>query len=260
MYFDLGAMDNAILHLQAVSRLDPADPRPDRLMGLINYDYERPEIAIPHYQETLRRDPNQANVANIWLELADCHIKQREYAIAVEQLANCPPSARKSRMLAECKMNLGELEAAKELAAEALAAQPDDVKTLQLNAQVQLVDGELAAAASLLRQAVEADPYSHSARTQLSQVLTRLGENDESKMHAQRADELQILWQQFSDLQIDAINQMTNADIRYQIGELAAQLGKPELAVSWYRAALAINPAMQPAAEALNELSSPQLN
>jgi tetratricopeptide (TPR) repeat protein len=52
LYYDVGAMSDALIHLQSVSRLSPNDPRPDRLMGLMNRDYERPEAAIPHYQES----------------------------------------------------------------------------------------------------------------------------------------------------------------------------------------------------------------
>ncbi len=43
------------------------------------------------------------------------------------------------------------------------------------------------------------------------------------------AEELQKKWQKFSDLQLDAINNQIDPTIRYQIGVLAKELGKPEL-------------------------------
>lgn len=257
LYFDLGAMDNAIFHLQTVSRLSPEDPRPDRLMGLINLDYERPEVAIPHYEETLRRAPDQPGVEKVWLELAECQIKQREYEAAMNSLRHCDDSPQKKRLTAQCQMNLGSLEEAKRLAQEALEAEPENLASLQLNADIALVDGEVERAAELLRKGTEVDPFDHGARTQLAQVLGRLGLEEESAKHSQRAEELQELWQRFSDLQIDAINERTNAQIRYEIGQLASQLGRPELANSWYKAALAIDPNMTAASNALQEQSKP---
>lgn len=251
LYFDLGAMDNAILHLKTVSELSPEDPRPDRLMGLINLDYERPEVAIPHYRETLRRAPNQPGVETVWLELAECQIKQREYASAMESLSHCADSPRKKRLAASCQMNLGSLEEARRLAQEALQAEPDNVDSLQLNAEIALVDGQVERAAELLRTAAKVDPFDHGTRTQLAQVLGRLGREEESRQHAERAEELQKLWQRFSDLQIDAINQAANAEIRYEVGQLADQLGRPRLADSWFKAALAIDPGLTAASEAL---------
>ena len=254
LYFDLGAMDNAILHLQAVSHLSPEDHRPDRLMGLINRDYERPEVAIPHYLESLRRAPDQPDAENVRLELAECQIKQREFDQAMANLESCSDSARKKRLVARCLMNMGELDEARELARQALQEQPDQLEVLQLNADIALIDGESERAARWLRRGAQVDPYDHGTRTQLAQVLGRMGLDEESDEHSRRADELQKLWERFSDLQIDAINRMTDAQVRYEIGTLARQLGKPELAIVWFKAALAIDPSLSDAAQALSEM------
>lgn len=254
LYFDLGAMDNAILHLQAVSRLAPNDHRPDRLMGQINRDYERPEVAIPHYEETLRRAPNQPNVETVWLELAECQIKQREYAAAVESLRNCSESPWQQRLLAECRMNLGDLDSARELAEKAVTAEPDNLDGLELRSRIALADGDVAGATELLSRGVEIDPFDYHARFQLSQVLARQKRTEEAEMHSKRADELQQLWARFSDLQIDAINQPTNADVRHEIAMLAEQLGKKELAQTWFQAALAIEPSHAQALAGLTKI------
>jgi len=258
MYYDLGAMDNALAHLSVVSKLLPEDPRPDRLMGLINHDYQRPADAIRHYQQSLRRDPRQQDANDISLELAECQIMQREYAAALESLDRCAASPRKDRLQATCQMNLGELETAKSLAQRALESDPRDVEAIQLNSQLALIDGDLEKGVDLLRQAVTVDPYKHAVRTQLAQLLERMGRSEEAAKEVQEADQLQQRWQRFSDLQMDAINQPTNGEVRYEIGQLASQLGKPQLALTWYRAALAIDPTMAKAGEAALRLQRPQ--
>jgi tetratricopeptide (TPR) repeat protein len=254
LYYDLGAMDAAILHLSTVARLVPTDARPDRLMGLMNHDYERPEVAIPHYQESLRRAPNQPSANDIRLEMAGCQIKLREFTAALATLEKCKPSPEKGILTARCMLNIGELEEARHIAIELLNGpntQSSFFDALQINAEIALADGKIDDAIALLRNATEVDPFDHGARTQLAQVLGRSGQTEAAREQTQRAEELQKLWQRFSDLQIDAINRATDAPVRYEIGSLAKQLGKPELAISWFKAALAIDPSLKVAADAL---------
>jgi tetratricopeptide (TPR) repeat protein len=257
LYYDLGAMDTAMLHLQAVSRLSPEDHRPDRLMGLMNRDYERPEIAIPHYQESLKRSPEQPDANAIRLEMAECHLKLREYDAALKVLDECKDSSKRSLLRARCLMNTGMLDEARQIASSLKDVRgPEQVESLQLSAEISLADSNPQSAAALLREATEVDPYNHSVRTQLAQVLGRLGETEASKEQTDKAKQLQEVWQRFSDLQVDAIDRPTDAEIRFEIGQLAGRLGKPLLAEVWYKAALAINPAMRQAADALRELAS----
>jgi tetratricopeptide (TPR) repeat protein len=251
LYYDLGAMDEALLHLQAVSELSPTDHRPDRLMGLINRDYERPGVAIPHYLESLKRAPNQIGVESLWLELAECQIKQREFDAAMKSLGNCSETAWRNRLTARCLMNLGSLDDARLLAEKVLRAEPQGLEALKLNAEISLLDGNVERAAEFFKLGVEASPFDYNARTQLAQVLGRLGRDDEAAVHTQRAEELQVIWQRFSELHIEAINRPTDAEVRYEMGTLAKQLGKPELAATWFKAALAIDPSMKKAADAI---------
>lgn len=257
LYYDLGAMDAAMLHLGAVSRLAPDDYRADRLMGLMNRDYERPETAIPHYQESLKRAPTQPNADEVRVEMAECQIKLREFDAALKTLEKCVDTPRKIVLQARCMLNLGSLDEARRLAVGLLSTSDPKLDALQINAEIALADGELRKAADLLTAATKADPYNHGVRTQLSQVLGRLGEADAAREQTQRAEELQKLWQRFSDLQIDAINRPTDANVRYEIGTLADQLGKRELAISWFKASLGIDPNLRVASEALADALQP---
>jgi tetratricopeptide (TPR) repeat protein len=260
LYYDIGAMDAAMLHLTAVSRLDPSDHRADRLMGLMNRDYERPETAIPHYQESLRRAPRQRDADLLRLEMAECHIKLRDFPAALDALKQCVQSPKRDTLTARCLLNLGSLEEARSIARNLLGEHKDRLDVLQINAEISLADSQLEPAAELLLAATKVEPSNHGVRTQLAQVFGRLGKTEESKEQTDRATELQGKWQKFSDLQIDAINRPTDASLRYEIGSLANQLGKPELAMSWFKAALAIDPSLRTAAEALSEVMATQPN
>jgi tetratricopeptide (TPR) repeat protein len=185
------------------------------------------------------------------LELADCHIKLRQYDAAMENLGQCTDSTEKMRLTARCLMNLGVLDDARQLAKRLLKVDSNNLKTLDLNAEIALIDGDVDHAIELLRAAVKVDPFDHGARTRLAQVAGRLGLEDEHNQQAKRAKELQDLWLKFSDLQVDAINRPTDANLRLQIGSLARQLGKEELALTWFRAAVAIDPNMASTVQSL---------
>ncbi len=258
LYYDLGAMDLSIVHLSIVSKLAPNDSRPDRLMGLMNRDYERPEVAIPHYVESLKRSPNQTDADQVRYELAECHYKLREYDKALDVLKLCQASPKHQLLKARCLLNTGALDESRQLANSVLQQESKPtVDSLQLNAEIALADGDPKKTEELLQTAAKVDPHHHGVRTQLAQVLSRLGKPAESQKQTEIAEELQKKWQRFSDLQIDAINQPTNAEIRFEIGTLASQLGKLELARVWYKAALAINPSMQSAIKAITALDGP---
>jgi len=242
MYYDLGAMDNALKHLQRVSDLDPKDPRPDRLMGLINKDYERTHLAVTHYRESLRRDPDQADAEEIRLELAEAEIKQKEFAAALATSKICTPSARQRVIQAECYLNLGDHKSAQRLVTGVLSDSPDDFKALLLNGQILMESGEIDQAVASFRKSVDRNPSDYHARFQLVQSLRRTGQDEEADRHEKVSDELRETWSKFSDLHIDAIDQPTNAEVRCEIGALAEKLDRLDLAGTWYQAALAINP------------------
>ena len=58
-------------HLRQVAEIDTSDPRPVRLLALINKDYARNRDALADYKESFRRDPNQPGRDEVLLEMAD---------------------------------------------------------------------------------------------------------------------------------------------------------------------------------------------
>jgi tetratricopeptide (TPR) repeat protein len=70
-------------------------------------------------------------------------------------------------------------------------------------------------------------------------------------------EELRGLRDRFTKLHTQAIKNADDVDLRYQLGELARQLDKPLLAVSWFEAALALDPQHEKARQALQGLRAP---
>jgi tetratricopeptide (TPR) repeat protein len=125
---------------------------------------------------------------------------------------------------------------------------------LALKAQIDLVDGRPEAALADLDRAAAADPYRTETFYQRGLVLRRLGRNEEAKRDADRAAALNQGIVTMSKLNDEAARAPEDAGVRFRLGQLCVELGKPELAASWYRAALACDPRHAAARQALNAL------
>lgn len=252
-YYDIGAMNLAIGHLAIVAQQARLDPRPHRLMGLIHKDYEEYRKASDAYRESLKRDPNQAGKETVLLELAECQIKLQQHQEALQTLRTCPSSAQSLWLQAECQRGLGDKAAAERLADQALGRDPDHLQAMYLKGMLELESGDAAAAAAVLQKAVEAYPKEWRPRYTLAMACKRLGDDGQAAEHLKLVEELRRLRDRFTNLHNQALKDAANADLRYEMGIVARQLDKPLLAISWFQAALALQPDHQPAQQALRE-------
>jgi len=251
-YHDIGAMDHAMEQLQVVAQQAPADPRPHRLMGLIRKDFEAYDEAIAAYRESLRRDSNQPDEDKIRIELAECQIKLRKHAEALETLGECSESAHRFALEAECHYAQRDASSARKAASQALDLQPDHLDALRIQAAIDLDAGDAESSVRLLRKAVEHHPREFRVRYRLAQAYQRLGERELAEEQMRQMQELRDLRRRFTDLHAEAIKDPADVEIRYQLGVLADQLGKPELARTWYAAVIGMDPEHKDARKALS--------
>jgi tetratricopeptide (TPR) repeat protein len=254
-YYDLGAIHHALSHLQIIATLDPRDPRPHRLMGLMHKDFEHYSDAIACYRESLTRDPAQSSAGEIRLELAECQTKQREYQDALATLAEAPQQPATWVLAAECHIGLTHGSDADPLIARALASDPDNLAARMLAATRSLEAGRVDEAAGHLRQAVDRHPRDYTARFKLSQVYRRVGKIEDADRELKTSEEIKALRDKFTKLHEQAANAPQDAELRYQLGETAIQLDRPDLALGWFRVALSLNPRHAGAATALQRLT-----
>jgi tetratricopeptide (TPR) repeat protein len=240
-----------------IAEAAPDDPRPHRLMGLIHKDFERYGEAIASYRESLRRDADQPDRPEILVELAECLVKERRHGEALGALSQCPRSAKRLALEADCRYGEGEPEVARELVDEALALDPGQWKALDLKATLELEAGDAAAAAATLRQAVEHHPKDYAVRYRLARAYQRLGERQRAEEELAAMKELRALRDRFTELHEQAMQDPADAETRYQLGVVAGQLDKPDLAQMWLKMALSLDPGHAAAQQALQAMIAP---
>jgi tetratricopeptide (TPR) repeat protein len=241
-YYDLGLIHQSMEHLRRVAELDPTDPRPHRLMGLIQKDNEQYAGAVDSYRESLRRDAKPSAPDTRGLELAECLIKLQRFDEAIEALSAVPPGPDRGVKEAECHYSGGRPADSKRLVNEALAQSPAHLDGLVLKSSLATDEGDIAGAVDALSMAVAAYPKEYVPRFKLAAAYRRFGDESRANEHSAKAEALKALRLEFSRLHQVAAGEPDNADVRCRLGVLASELDRPRLASVWFSAALGINP------------------
>lgn len=181
VFYDTGAVQQAIHHLEQVARLEPEDGRPHRQIGLIMKEDKQSRLAIAAYREALRRKLSPAARADVVQELAEIWLGEGEadYKEALATLKQCPAEcASRSELIAlraeaMWKARIDEPEALK-LVERALRQNADLVSALLLRARMFAEAEQPHAAVPLLERAVRWTPHDLRIRTELAGAYARL--------------------------------------------------------------------------------------
>ncbi len=243
VYYDQGAMDNALEHLRAVARLDPGDGRPHRLMGLIYKDLGRPAEAVFSYQEALKRPLADERLREVREELTESLLRQGDCTRALETLDGCDArDADRPAMLAlraECLLMQAKIPAAKELLDRALRIHPSALELQKPRAKLHLLDGQGQEAAVLLEQILAAQRHDVACRYQLVQAYQMLDRTEDVAAQRARLDESQSLVLELSKLSALAEANAWDAELRLRLADVCEKLDKTDLAALWRRSAAA---------------------
>jgi len=265
-YYDFGSLQLAMKHCQRISELAPQDPRPDRLMGLISKDFDKNELAVTHYTESLKRAPGDSTfkqASEVHVELAEVQIRLRNYAAALASLASLPASdmppylvANARSYQAECHLALGEFNEAQQSIQQALSIDEQHEHALEMRGTLAMQSGQTEQALAILLQAAARHPGNDRILFKLSNVHRQLGNADEAATVLAQHEQIKKLKIQYIEKNVMAAQVPTDANIRFELGKIAEQLYDLPAAASWYQAALALDPNHQAATAALNGLPS----
>lgn len=243
VYYDLGAYDLAIVHLSRLTELEPDDFRPYRLLGLMHRDFERDADSEAFYLKALELTPPKEIRREIVGELALAYIGQRKYREALKLVEAEPADAELLALGSRCLMNLAEKEKAATRLKEAARLEPDHRTVLMLQAEFFQADNRNTEAIGRLRRAVKLDHFDIEARYKLALLLQKLGSADEYKAEIAEWEKQKKMKEQLTELNIKALSEPFNSELRFELADLCEQLGKKELATMWRKAGESIRTA-----------------
>jgi tetratricopeptide (TPR) repeat protein len=240
--YELGDSKTALRELREVARLVPQDPRAWRTIAVLLKEGAEPEQAREAFLTTLRLDPEQPQAR---LEFAEVLTTLGEYDEAGRQLEACSgtvPEGDRLDLLARGLRARGDQEGFRAILDRAKAQAPDHVGLIHQRAQAATAEGRTAEAIALLDRALALDPYHTASYYQRGLLKKAVGDAEGSARDLARASELNASLAEMSRLNDEAAGRPQDADVRLRIARLCEQLGKVDLAASWYRSALAIEP------------------
>jgi len=254
-YYDLGAMEDAVHHLERVAELVPSDARVHRLMGLIHKDFGHFSQAAEHYDKSLELDASPEDQTAIRSELASARMELREYDKALAALERAEPTPESLVLKAECLLNLRRPELALACVDDALSLAPNDKNALLTKGKILLESSNPQAAVDVLSQAATHHRKDYFVHFTLAQAQRLAGDPEASAKTSELAEQLRSQWHDYSELNRRAIEETANVALRHELGMAAIRLDRPDLATGWFRAALALDPSFSAARAELAKLS-----
>jgi tetratricopeptide (TPR) repeat protein len=240
LYYDQGVLDFAIQQVERWRALDPADGQAERFLGRIYQDRDEPDAAIDHYRAALEHTLTPSVREQTRVELAELLIGRGKFAPARELLDGesweTVERGTVATLRAECLYCLGQPQEAIG-ALEGDAAAEESPRRLRLQARLRVDQGDPAAAAALLERAVRLDPHDTDSSGELARVYERLGRHADAAEQARLLAESRQLWETFRTLKSKAYRRGNDPDIRRQLADLAARLGKQPQVEYWLKAA-----------------------
>jgi tetratricopeptide (TPR) repeat protein len=255
IHYDLGAMYEAVRHLREVAKLDPSDLAALRLAGLIHRDYEKFEEAIADYEGVLGRGLPDETELKVKLELADSYRQLKRPEEALAAIADCPETADVLAIRSACKESAGETDEGLRLASRAIELDPRHELANLVAGRLHMANQSWPEAIAALKVALDVDPTDHATRYLLGRAHVLSGDRDAGEAELAQAERLKGISLKLSELHLEALAKPQDAAVRLQMGKLAEELGRPQTALNWYRAAISLDGSSQTAADAIRRLS-----
>ncbi len=242
--YDQGQLTQAVEYLRRVAELAPTDGQPHRLIGLIGKDLDRPSDAIDAYQEALRRNLPQRELAAVQVELAEMLLRQNRPEEALTHLndvaqtdATISSEPLTEALRGEALIAMGNTTEAASLLDAAVQRHPNSADLHRVRGQLCLQTNQVADAVRWLQQATRLDPFEYRNFYVLGLALQRANRPDEANAAQAKVKELQAMLQQLTDLSNEAMSRPWDAAVRRRLAQLCRSLGKNRLADSWDQAA-----------------------
>ena len=254
LHFDQGNMQHAIEAAMQVAEINPEDAQIYRFMGMIQQDYEQWEDAKIAYITCLEKDRWADYQEEVLIGLGQICLKLREYGEAKHYLQLVTVTPQVLALRAECDYNLGDPGLALDQLARSLEADPSQRDAVLLTGTIQVQDKQYNEAIATILQGLESHPKDDQLMYKLAEAYRGVGDNENAEKYIAMSDSLRQKRERFSKLNTDAIGEPTNIDMRMELGQLAEEIGKPELAIGWFQAVLQLDPTHEAATQNLNRI------
>ena len=212
------ALDKAIEHMEALTRLQPSDTDSWQVLGRLYSINNQPDKAEEAYKKVLNVDPESKEGLS---SLAQLDFEQGDYAGAAELLKKIPEDDMDQRLLGMLAYSYAETrdyDSAVATYEKAIAKDPENQELHRDYAQALLGMGNAPAARAEYEKVLKADPDDAATYLKLSELDRQEGRYDDARKELERAKTLQS-------------DKSGNQEISYQQALLEDAVGNQDKAI-----------------------------
>ena len=251
IYYDLGSLHLALVHIDQVVKLAPEDYRPFRLRAVIQTDFEQYSAAIDDYRRALELELPKKLVPAVKMEFANALLKQKKHGDVLELLKDEDSTAEVWLTRSIAYRGMGKLRNARNALTEAEKLDPDNPLVWKQSALLHVDQNEPAQAKKLFDGYLLQNPHDVEILYQQALVEKGLGNDAESVKLMQRKNNSQKLFEEMTALSKKILNDTRDVRSRQRLAEICDQLGRSKMAAVWRNAAKASGALVQQGEEAV---------
>jgi tetratricopeptide (TPR) repeat protein len=256
--FSRGEEQQGLKLLNSAAAIDPGDFRPCYAMGEAYLRLGRMEDALLAFRAALERDSHHtASRIGVLTALLASHPPEESSDLVHELLQAVPGNPMVQVLAARHARAMGDATTALRHAEHAVELDPELVEAILIRAQLNFVAGKRAQALADAEHAAARNPANLAALALLAQLQEASGQAERARTTRTRHQRLVAQSERMHELTEEIAQHPDDPTPRYQLGQVAAEMGAKSLAAESYRAALAIDAQCQQALIGLRALEGP---
>lgn len=239
VYFDLGAMQPALAHLETIQTADPSDFRPFHTAGVIYLDFEQFDLAVTNLRTALEKNLPSKLRAEISLDLSHAYRRLLKFKDALALAESTDPSPRAFAEMALSQLGLGRFDEAEKNVIAGRRFETDDSMLLRAEALVMIEQRKLDDAKTALIKLTKLEPHEFDVYYKLANVYKQLGHESEHQQAIARFEELKAIRERVTILNQKANQLPYDSSIRNELADLCRKMERYDLERDWRNAASA---------------------
>ncbi len=237
--YDLGHLNASLLYLSHLTILDPDNSGPYAMAGTIYQDLGQLKDSATAFSKALEFSVDTNQLSDIRTRLAAVQMGLKDFEAAEGIIQLLAESDNRSVMLAECILNRGETEKARDLLKSVKDPSNLSSRGKLLQARIYLSDGDAEEALTILEENASALPRDDETQYLMAMASRQLNRLEQAERHLANAAEIKSLKTELTELTARAMSDDDDAEVRSKMAEVCDKLGMHEMSDIWRKAAAA---------------------
>jgi len=238
----LGSDAEVMRHTEEWVQFEPNNPKPFRVQAAVHRNHGRWDNFVVAAEKAVELTPPTDWILQVELVDGYTHLGRIDDARReLNRIQEARPDLIKLAPVMHARLLLqeGDDESAEKIIDRCLITYPDDTEALMVKGKLRVAQGDYDLAIALFDKVQKIDPADEQAYYQLGQAHARVGNKDQGRKYLVQHRRLLDAKIELYGLEQKAAREPQNAEVRRELAAAYSDIGLPQLAEFWTRAARA---------------------